>query len=82
MLTARCKKCRKEITSSNKIQYCGCSNMMNVVDDRIGAVDLGEVVLVNYEKSIKGSSVLTDSDLLYQEERRKRKVRKLDFEVR
>ena len=55
---------------------------MRVVDDTVGAVDLGEVVLVNHEKNIKYNGILTESDLKYQEDRRKRKVRRLEFEER
>jgi hypothetical protein len=82
MLTARCKACRKELTSTSKVQFCGCPNQMRVVDDTVGAVDLSLVVLVNHEKSIKYNGILTESDLKYQEDRRKRKVRKLEFEER
>jgi hypothetical protein len=56
--------------------------MMRVIDDVVGATDLSEVILLNHEKNIKYQGILTQSDLKYQEERRKRKVRKLDFEVR
>ena len=55
---------------------------MRVVDDTLGAIDLSQVVLTNHEKNIKYNGILTDHDLKYQEERRKRKVRKLDFEER
>ena len=82
MLTARCKLCGKELTSTSKVQFCGCPNQMSVVDDVVGAIDLNEVVLTNHEKNIKYNGILSDSDLKYQEERRKRKVRKLDFEER
>ena len=82
MLTARCKVCRRELTSTSKVQFCGCPNQMKVVDDTVGAIDLGQVVLVNHEKDIKYNGILTPDDLKYQEERRKRKVRKLDFEER
>jgi len=82
MLTSRCKVCRKELTSTSKVQFCGCPNQMRVVDDTVGAVDLGEVVLVNYEKNIKYNGILTESDLKYQEERRQRKVRRINFEER
>ena len=82
MLTARCKACRKELTSTSKVQFCGCPNQMRVVDDTVGAVDLSLVVLVNHEKSIKYNGILTESDLKYQEDRRKRKVRRLEFEER
>ena len=82
MLTARCKMCNTELTSSSKVQYCGCPNQMFVVDDAIGAIELNEVVITNHEKNIKYNGILTPDDLKYQEERRKRKVRKLDFEER
>ena len=82
MLTARCKACRKELTSTSKVQFCGCPNQMRVVDDTVGAVDLSQVVLVNHEKSIKYNGILTESDLKYQEDRRKRKVRRITFEER
>ena len=55
---------------------------MSVVDDVVGAIDLNEVVLTKHEKNIKYNGILTQSDLQYQENRRKRKVRKLDFEER
>jgi hypothetical protein len=57
-------------------------NQMVVHDDTITAKDLSKVLLINSEKSIKDDSILSKSDLEYQENRRKRKVRKLDFEVR
>ena len=55
---------------------------MTVYQDTITAKDLKMVLLINSEKSIKDNTVLTQHDLEYQENRRKRKVRKLDFEVR
>lgn len=82
MLSARCKVCNKELTSTSKVQFCGCPNMMKVVDDTVGAIDLSEVILLNHEKKIKYQGILTQSDLKYQEDRRKRKVRKLDYEER
>jgi len=82
MLSARCKMCNKELTSTSKVQFCGCPNQMKVVDDTIGANDLSQVVLTKHEKIIKYHGILTNDDLKYQEERRKRKVRKLEFEER
>jgi len=82
MLTAKCKVCNTEITSNYKTQCCGCSNQMIVHDNTITAKDLSMVLLINSEKSIKDHGILSKSDLEYQENRRKRKVRKLDFEVR
>jgi hypothetical protein len=70
------------LTSSTKSQSCGCPNMMTLLDDKITAMDLSEVVLLKNENNSKDSHVLSRNDLEYQENRRKRKVRKLNFEVR
>ena len=57
--------------------------MMTVKGDSVTAVDLTRVVMIRSDKENKKSKgVLSDNDLMFQEERRKRKVRKLDFEVR
>ena len=56
--------------------------MMRVVDDKVGAKDLSKVLLTNSEKNIKNNRILTDADLKYQEARRQRKVRKLNYEER
>ncbi|WLW37535.1 hypothetical protein [Synechococcus phage S-8S53] len=55
---------------------------MYVVDDKVGANDLDKVVLLNSIDSVNKTGVLSSRDLEYQENRRKRKVRKLDFEER
>ena len=68
--------------SSPKLQCCGCPNMTTVVGEKITAVDLSKVLLLNSEKKIKNNAILTSDDLKYQEDRRKRKVRKLHFEER
>jgi len=65
-----------------KTKCCGCPNMTTLTGDKISALDLSEVVLLNTEKNIKKQPLLSNADLKYQEERRQRKVRKLDFEVR
>jgi hypothetical protein len=82
MITIRCKECRKELTSTSKIQFCGCPNQMSVVDNKIGAKDLDKVVMVSNNIENKIDSHFSRSELLYQEERRRRKVRRLDFDVR
>ena len=74
--------CNRELTSTSKVQFCGCPNQMKVVDDTVGAIDLDQVVLVKHEKNIKYNGILTPDDLKYQEERRKRKVRRINFEER
>ena len=82
MITVRCKECRKELTSASKIQFCGCPNQMSVVDNKVGAKDLDKVVMVTNNVEKKIDSHFSRSELLYQEERRRRKVKRLNFEVR
>ena len=82
MIIVRCKECNTELCSNNKTQVCGCPNQMRVVDDKVGAVDLSKVVMVSNNVQKKTDNVLSNQDLAYQEERRKRKVRKLDFEIK
>ena len=85
MLVVRCKDCSKEITShETQAKSCGCPNMMTVKGDSVTAVDLGRVLMIQSinKKQSKSKDVLSPQDLNFQEERRKRKIRKLDFEVR
>ena len=83
MLKVRCKLCNTELESHpTKTVCCRCSNMMSLRGDIVTAVDLTQVVMVNSFRQNAKSNVLTSSDLEFQEVRRARKVRKLDFEVR
>ena len=54
---------------------------MSVKGDSVTAVDLSRVVMINSTKK-EQKNVLSSSDLAYQEARRQRKVRRLDFDVR
>ena len=82
MITVRCKNCNREIKSNHHTQCCGCPNMMTVIEDKVTAVDLTRVVMVESNRETIPKSFLSHSDLSFQEERRKRKVRRLDFDVR
>ena len=85
MLVVRCRDCSQEVSShGNQTQSCGCPNMTTVKGDSVTAVDLSRVIMIqsSTKKESKTKDVLTPQDLNFQEERRKRKVRKLDFEVR
>ena len=81
MLVVRCKDCNREISSTFKTQVCGCPNMMTVKNDSVTALDLSRVVMLNSTQK-EQKNVLSSSDLAYQEARRQRKVRRLDFDVR
>ena len=81
MIVVRCKQRNTEVKSNSQSKSCGCPNMLTVTGDTFSAVDLTSVIVVrsNQDKQKDG---LTSQDLAWQEERRKRKVRRMDFEVR
>ena len=84
MLVVRCRDCNKEISShETQARSCGCPNMTTVKGDSVTAVDLSRVIMLqSTNKKQSKTNVLSPQDLNFQEERRKRKGRKLDFEVR
>ena len=79
MLTVRCKACGKEVTENTG--SCGCPNMVTVRGDTVTAVDLTRTIMVS-SSTDNTKEGLTSEDLKWQEQRRKRKVRKMDFEIR
>jgi hypothetical protein len=83
-LKIRCRSCNKELEGhSSRTVSCGCPNMASIRGGVISAVDLSLIVMLNSPKEqLQNTSVLTPQDLAFQEERRKRKVRRLDFEIR
>jgi len=82
-LRIRCRSCGKELEGiSGKTVSCGCPNMATIRNGVISAVDLSSVVMLNSMNTKSKSGVLTNEDLAFQEARRQRKVRRLDFEVR
>ena len=83
-LRIRCKSCNRELEGhSSKTVSCGCSNMATIVNNsKITALDLSNVVMLNSPHIKQKSNVLSSQDIMWQEERRQRKVRRLDFEVR
>ncbi len=83
MISIRCKDCNREITGhQTRAVTCGCPNMATIRGDKISALDLSRVVMLNSLKENQNKSVLSSQDLAFQEARRQRKVRKLDFEIR
>ena len=82
MIVVRCRQCNKEISSlKNQTRSCGCPNMMTVTGDILTASDLSKTVFIR-RTDRQEKDKLTSQDLEWQEQRRKRKVRKLDFETR
>ena len=82
MITVRCKECGTELTSTRKVQFCGCPNQMRVVDNKVRAVYLDKVVMVSNNIERRIDIHFSREELLYQEERRRRKVRRIQFEER
>ena len=81
-IKVRCRSCGKELIGHpSKAVSCGCTNMTTIRGDKISAVDLSQVVMLNSYTS-KKENVLSSEDVQWQEQRRKRKVRKLNFEIR
>ena len=81
-IKVRCKSCGKEIrAAAGKSVCCGCENMTTIKGDVISAVDLGQVIMLN-TYTTKRDGGLSTEQIEWQEERSKRKIRKLDFEVR
>jgi hypothetical protein len=83
-LRIRCKFCNRELEgNTGRVVSCGCPNMATIrYNTNITALDLSNVVMLNSPKTKKKSGVLTNEDIAWQEARRQRKVRRLDFEVR
>jgi hypothetical protein len=81
MLKVQCKECGNELVARGfRAVCCGCPNMTTINGDKISANDLSKVLMIDngQEKKTK----LTSSDMEWQESRRKRKIRRLDFDIR
>ena len=86
MINIRCKTCNTIIEGHpSKTKSCGCPNFTMIIDDKISAKDLSQVEIISgliSKRDEKSSLTFTKEDLAFQEARRNRKVRKLEFEIR
>lgn len=83
MLKIRCKNCNKELESHpTQTKCCGCNNMSTIKGETITAVDLTLVELIGNMSKKEVKTVLSNEDLAFQEARKNRKVKKLEFEIR
>ena len=79
----RCRSCGKELEGHpSKTVCCGCPNMATIRGDKISAVDLSNVVMVNSYQTKNKKGVLSSEDILWHEQRKQRKVRKMNFETK
>ena len=81
MIIVRCKECNTELRGDSQTHSCGCPNMLTVKGDSFSAVNLSKIIVVESNQE-KQQDRFTSQELEWQEQRRKRKVRKLDFEIR
>lgn len=83
MLKLRCKNCNVILESHpSKTRCCGCENMTTIKGETITGIDLTKVEIVSNILKKESKSVLSKEDLAFQESRKNRKVRKLEFEIR
>ena len=83
MINVRCRDCNKELQSqSGRTVTCGCPNMVTIFNEVVTANALTRVIMLNSTKKKKHENKLSAQDLAFHEKRNKRKIRKLDFEVR
>ena len=84
MLKIRCKMCNVELSSHpTQTKCCGCDNMATIKGETITAIDLTKVELItNSNQKNNSSSIFSREELAYQESRRNRKIRKMEFEIK
>jgi hypothetical protein len=83
MIKIRCKNCNIELESHPiRTKCCGCDNLTTVKDETITAIDLTKVEIVSNILKKEKNSIFTKEDLAFQESRKKRKIRKLEFEIK
>ena len=81
-IRVRCRSCGKEVEAqSGKTATCGCPNMVTVSGDVISATDMSNVIMLSPRREERESH-FSRQDIEWQEARRHRKVRKLNFEIR
>jgi len=81
-IRVRCRSCGKKVEGqSGKSISCGCPNMTTVYNDRVFANDIANVIMMGNDTH-KSKSLFSGDELEWQEKRNRRRVRKLDFEVR
>ena len=81
-IRVRCRSCGKEVESrSGKTVTCGCPNMVTISGDVISATDMSDVIMLSPRREERESH-FSRQDIEWQEARKNRKIRKLNFEIR
>jgi DNA polymerase II large subunit len=83
MIKIRCKNCNTELESHPiRTKCCGCDNLTTLKGETITALDLTLVELLSNMSKKETKKILSNEDLAFQESRKNRKVRKLEFEIK
>ena len=84
MITIKCLACGKELTSYTiETKCCGCSNMTTIEGNTFSGEDLSLVEVISQDKySASETGVLSNEDKQFQENRRQRMIRRINFETR
>ncbi len=83
MITIRCKNCNAILEShSTQTKCCGCDNLTTIKNETISALDLTKVEIVSNIIKKEKKQFLSKEDLVFQESRKNRKIKKLEFEIR
>ena len=83
MLDIICKSSGKELQSHpTQLRSCGCPNLTSIRGTNISGNNLQLVEIIKSPATKKPNNLLSDQDLQYQEQRKQRKIRKLEFEER
>ncbi len=60
-LKIRCRSCNRELEGHpTKTISCGCSNMATIRGDKISALDLSQIVMLNSLKKNQNKGVLSE----------------------
>ena len=82
MLKIRCKNCGKELEGHpTKTKSCQCPNFTSIRGTNISGNNLSLVEIISNPKE-KKLPLLSRQDMEFQEQRKQRKVKKLDFEIK
>ena len=82
MLVIKCKNCGKILEEHpTKMRCCQCENLTSIRGTNISGKNLALIEIISNPKE-KKLPFLNKEDMEFHETRKKRKIRKIDFEER
>ena len=85
-LKVQCLCCSVELTSTTKVQTCGCPNMMTVQNDTVSAKDISQVKLLEKMYTSEEDVFIEEEEMAkrimrdWQMERSMREITKFNYE--